>query len=120
MAKASSTAPRTVRHSLQEIATKVADAKSARAGDIVLRLSGVGGGTYRLSSGPNGFEVSETADVSGTPLIEVIGAAKAVQDILDGKTDARERFLAGGLRVRGDLQYLSDLSIELGILKHPL
>jgi hypothetical protein len=50
----------------------------------------------------------------------VIGDAGAVQDILDGRVDARERFLAGGIRVRGDLRYLSDLGLELGLLKQPL
>ncbi len=34
--------------------------------------------------------------------------------------DAVREFLAGGLRVRGDLRYLSDLGMELGFLHRPL
>jgi hypothetical protein len=112
--------PRTIRHSLDEVASKVAKARTARAGDIVLRLSGKGGGTYRLSSRPGKVEVTETSDVAGQPLFEVIGDAEGVQAVLDGRVDAREQFLAGGIRVRGDLQHLSDLAVELGLMKHPL
>jgi putative sterol carrier protein len=105
---------------LQELASKLAQAKNARAGDIVLRLSGKGGATYRLSSGRGKAEVTETTDVPMQPLIEVIGDAVALQAVIDGKIDARKQFLAGGIRVRGDLQHLSDLAVELGLLKHPL
>ena len=52
--------------------------------------------------------------------IEVMGDANTVRAILDGETDTREQFLAGGLRVWGDLRYLSDLALELGVLKEPL
>lgn len=120
MAGTSDVNPRTIRHSLDEVASKVAKARTARAGDIVLRLSGKGGGTYRLSSRPGKVEVTETSDVAGQPLFEVIGDAEGVQAVLDGRVDAREQFLAGGIRVRGDLQHLSDLAVELGLMKHPL
>jgi hypothetical protein len=109
-----------LRHSLGELAGRIAGARSARAGDIVLRLSGEGAGTYRLSSGQQGVQVFETADVGIQPLIEVMGDAAAVQAVIDGKVDARTQFLAGGIRVRGDLRHLSDLALELGLLKHPL
>jgi hypothetical protein len=49
-----------------------------------------------------------------------MGDANTVRAILDGDRDAREQFLAGGLRVQGDLRYLSDLALELGVLKEPL
>jgi hypothetical protein len=111
---------RTVRKSLDELAPRVAAAKNTRVGEIVLRLSGKGGATYRVSTGRGRADVSETADVSGQPLLEVIGDAEAVMAVLDGKKDAREQFLAGGIRVRGDLQLLSDLAVELGLMKHPL
>ena len=52
--------------------------------------------------------------------IQVMGDANTVRAILDGDRDAREQFLAGGLRVQGDLRYLSDLALELGVLKEPL
>ena len=45
---------------------------------------------------------------------------KRINAILAGTKDARKEFLAGGFRVRGDLRYLSNVALELGILKEPL
>jgi len=120
VAQTSHAATRTVRGSLDALAPKVAKAQATRAGEIVLRLSGKGGGTYKVTTGRGKVEIDETADVAGQPLLEVIGDAQSIQAVLDGKVDAREQFLAGGIRVRGDLQHLSDLATELGLLKHPL
>jgi hydrogenase maturation factor HypE len=113
-------APGDVQSSLGTLAVRLADARTTRVGNIVLRLSGKGGGTYRLACGHQEVRVAETVDVDAPPLIEVIGDAEAVRAILNGKVDARKQFLAGGIRVRGDLQYLSDLALELGLLKEPL
>ena len=110
-----------LRSSLRELVSKLSpEIKAALAGDIVLRLSGKGGGTYRVPTGSKHVEVSETVEVPAQPLIEVIGDAEAVQAVLDRKVNAREQFLAGGIRVRGDLRYLSDVALEMGLLKHPL
>ena len=73
-----------------------------------------------MPTGSKHVEVSETVEVPAQPLIEVIGDAEAVQAVLDRKVNAREQFLAGGIRVRGDLRYLSDVALEMGLLKHPL
>ena len=120
MGDVSTTGPIGVRHSLERAAAKLKEARNVRVGEIVLRLSGEGGGTYQVSSGQKEVQVSETADVAAKPLFEVIGDAKAIQAVLDGEADAREQFLAGGIRVRGDLQHFSDLALELGLLKQPL
>ncbi len=120
MTDTSRNAQRSVRKSLDELAPRVAKAKAAREGNIMLRLTGNGGGTYRVTTGRGRAEVSENPDFQGVPLFEVIGDAEAVQAVLDGRIDAREQFLAGGIRVRGDLQHLSDLTVELGLMKHPL
>lgn len=117
----SQTARESVQNSVGALATRVAGTRTARVGDILLRLSGQGGGTYRLAYGPNReVQVAETADVGARPLIEVIGDAQTVQAVIDGRVDARTQFLAGGIRVRGDLQYLSNLALELGLLRDPL
>jgi hypothetical protein len=52
--------------------------------------------------------------------LEVIGDADRIQAILAGEKDGRMQFLAGGFRVRGDLRYLSDIALELGLIKEPL
>ena len=90
---------------------------SLKEGSIVFRLTG--GGVYCIDCSARGAEV--TAGMPrGVPIIEVLGDAKNIQAILEGKRDAVAQFMAGGLRVRGDLRYLSDLALELGILKQPL
>jgi hydrogenase maturation factor HypE len=121
VADTANAASKTVKGSLEAIASKAAKSKTTRPGEVVLRLSGKGGGTFTVSADRRGkVQVAETADVAGQPLFEVIGDAEAVQAILDGKVDARKQFLAGGIRIRGDLQHASDLAVELGLLKYPL
>src|SRR5215217_3759654 len=71
--------------------------------------SGGGGG------GGGGGEGGGGGGGSMPTFIEVRGDANTVRAILAGERDAREQFLAGGLRVQGDLQYLSDLALELGV-----
>lgn len=111
-----------VRRSLDSLADRLNGVRSLRDGDVVLRLSGDGGGTYLLACRRGQAKVTETAAVEGgsRPMLEVIGDGEAVRAILDGEADARERWFAGGLRVRGDLRYLSDVAMELGLLKAPL
>jgi hypothetical protein len=108
--------------SLGRLAQKLRDSRSVRLGDIVFRLSGPASGSYRLEWGEGDINVVESSSVGAErqPLIEVIGPADVIRAIIDGEEDARRRFVAGGIRVRGDLRYLSDVALELGLLKEPL
>jgi hypothetical protein len=108
---------------LTEIAGRLDRSRAGGRGDIVVHVSGATTGTYRLAHDGQQVRVEEgpsAASASTTPRLEVIADAQALQSILDGTVDAREQFLAGGLRVRGDLRYLSDIGLELGLLKHAL
>jgi len=97
----------------------VAAHKTLNKGLIALRLSGTGGGDYVIDSSHGGLiESSEAA--TQKPRVEIMGDAKRIQAIAEGKKDPRKQFLAGGIRVRGDLRYLSDVLLELGILTEPL
>jgi putative sterol carrier protein len=111
-----------VRQSLESFAPKLANTRSVRPGSVILRLSGPGGGTYQLECGADKVQVTEnsTDGVDTPPLIEVIGDAEVIRAILEGQADARKQFLAGGIRIRGNMRYLSDVALELGLLKHPL
>jgi hypothetical protein len=125
MAKADNTGSKaqvTLEDSLQYVSEKLAQSKSLRTGDILLTLSGSGAGSYVIECREAGASVVKSSGqrTGAAPLIEVIGDAKSIHAILAGRKDAREQFLAGGFRVRGDLRYLSDLALELGILKEPL
>jgi hypothetical protein len=50
----------------------------------------------------------------------VIGDPTRLQAILRGKKDARRQFFAGGIRIRGDMHYLSEVGMRLGFLKTPI
>jgi hypothetical protein len=93
-----------------------------RAGNVVLHLVGSEAGDYCLECSGGGVRINEGAGV-GTdppPLLEVFGDSNVIRAIIDGEKDAVRQFYAGGIRIRGDLRYFSDLALELGILKEPL
>lgn len=110
------------RDSLGRISERLARTKSMKPGHIVFRLEGPEGGNYAVECGEGKVRVtaSAAAAVDTAPLIEVIGDARRIRAILAGEKDAMEQFFAGGFRVRGDLRYLSDIALELGLIKQPL
>jgi hypothetical protein len=114
--------PDTLEDSIRRISDRLAKSKCLKAGNIVFTVPESGTGNYVIACGEALARVvdARAMKTGDMPLIEVIGDAKRIQSILDGQTDARKQFLAGGLRVRGDLRYLSDLALELGLLKEPL
>ena len=107
-----------VRAVLAEVAERGAKGRTQRTGPILLRLTGEGGGDHYVHFAARGARVTTEAP-DEPPLFEVTGDAKRIQSILEGKKEGRAQFFAGGIRVRGDLQYLSDLAYELGLIKEP-
>lgn len=93
-------------------------ARTLRAGSILLRLIGEGGGDYFVHSTSTGCHASREPG-AGPPHFEVTGDARRVRSILDGSREGRLQFFAGGIRVRGDLHYLSELAYEMGFIKEP-
>jgi hypothetical protein len=110
------------RDSLGRISERLAKAESMRPGDIVFHLEGPEGGNYAVKCGQGQARITESAaaGVDTPPLIEVFGDARRIRAILAGEKDAMEQFLAGGFRIRGDIRYLSDIALELGLIKQPL
>lgn len=111
----------TFQESLERLSQRLAKSKIVKPGDIVFRLTGQGGGNFVAQFGEAGTRVvkSAAAGAGRTPLVEVIGDTGRIRAILAGEKDARKQFLAGGFRVRGDLRYVSDIALELGIIKEP-
>lgn len=107
---------------LERVAERFAKSRSMRRGNVLFRLTGSGGGTYVVECGDGQARVitSPAAEPDTAPLIEVIGDAARVRAVLSGAKDARMQFLAGAFRVRGNLRYLSDAAVELGLLEKPL
>lgn len=108
-----------VRKSLDTLARKLAESKSLRTGSIAFRLSGSDGGDFCIQCSQKAATLIDIAPLQAHS-IEVIGDARLLQAIIERRKDARKHFLAGGFRIRGDIRYLSDLALELGILKEPI
>jgi hypothetical protein len=111
-----------VSRAIESIADRLVATQVVRSGEVHFRLTGDGAGDYRLVCAPHAAQVVKAEGIApgATPLVEVMGDADTVRAILAGELDAREEFLRGGLRVRGDLRYLSNAALELGILTEPL
>jgi len=108
-----------VESALQMLAERLSRCRALRKSSIVIRASGAGGGEYCVECAPGGAKLANTRPTA-PPTIEVTGEARQIEALLHGQKDPRKLFLAGGLGVRGDLRYLSDLAVELGLLKKPL
>ena len=111
--------PSDVRPVLRALATRLNERKRFRPGNVVFRLGK--DGDVHLDATESEVSVADGQPTrSRGPRAELIGDARIIRRILEGKTDARARFLAGGFRVRGDLRYLSELAMELGLLEKPI
>jgi hypothetical protein len=103
---------------LGPVAERLKDIETLREGTIALHFHD--GGSAYLHCTRGAVQIVEGAPAGHSPLIEVFGDQKRIQAILEGEKDARTQFLAGGLRLRGDLGYFSELAVEMGILQEPL
>lgn len=117
MARQSSTA--SFESTLGKLADRLGKIKSVRDGTVLFHLTGSGGGEFCLECGSGRTRVVKGRS-SRKPALEIRGDAARIRAILEGKKDARAQFLAGGIRVRGNLRDLSAAGMELGILKQPL
>ena len=92
-----------------------------QAGSIVLN-SGSGAGGFLLKSSEGGVELQplEAGAETASARIEVTCDPARLASIIEGKKDARMQFFAGGIRVRGDMAYLSEIGLRLGFLDRPL
>jgi hypothetical protein len=113
---------KTIKDMLSALAQKLDASAHVRTGDIVLHLSGAGGGEFCLSSRSGRTVLSSTGrgPEDRKPLIEVWGDGDVISSILTGEKNALRQFMSGGIRIRGDLRYFSDLALEFGILEAPL
>ncbi len=106
---------------MKGVADRLGKSKNLRKGMIVIRLRGESIGDFCLDCAPGKVQLLDRAAPGTTaPLIEVIGESGAIQEILQAKADPVAHFFRGRFRVQGDLQYLSDLAMEFGLIKQPL
>ena len=103
---------------LRTFAAKFEQATTRRQGTLLFRMTGDNGGDFYVHSTSTGCWISREASAE-PPRVEVIGGARRIIAILSGSKEGRRQFSAGGMRVRGDLQYLSDIAYELGLITAP-
>ena len=108
-----------VRPALQTLAERLHKSKRMRKGQVIFRLNG--GENVHLECDETSVSVRDGMPKRAHgPRAELIGNGRVLKAILEGKNDPRVRFLAGGFRVRGDLRYLSEVAMELGLLDRPI
>jgi hypothetical protein len=101
------------------LGTRLHRAKVLRPGAVVFRTPGEDGTSFTLRATATGVQIERTGEPTDSHL-EVIGDPRRIHAILRGEKEGRLHFLAGGLRVRGDMHYLSQLGVELGFLAKPI
>lgn len=104
---------------LDGFAGNLAGCKALRSGSIAFVMPGKDGGEYRVECQAGSARV-ETGGLERAHQIEVLGSPDKVKALISGDHDAVTLFLSGGLRLRGDLRYASDLARELGIIQEAL
>lgn len=107
---------------LDRLGKRMDKCSALKPGDIDLHVGGPSGGEYRIQSGQGRCSIAKAAGRGSglSPLFEVWGDDKTIRAIVDGEKDPVKQFLTGAMRVRGNLRYLSDIGVELGLLKKPL
>jgi len=100
--------------SVAALSGKLTGAVPLKQGTVLIRLTDSG---EELSVEGMGRELRMAAAASpGTPLVEISGPSSVIKAIIDGKKEASRAFIAGGLQVRGDLNYLEALLKDLNLL----
>jgi len=106
-----------IERALESIAKRMREQRAPLAPHhIRLNLRGDGGGVWTLRTGAEGVSLT-SGEGDGEPTVEVIAEAEAIRGVLEGEVDGREAFLAGGIRVRGDVMAIEQLSAALGTHK---
>ncbi len=109
----------TTEKALDGLAKRLAGCKSLRSGSIAFLMPDRSGGEYRIDCQPGSARVTDGAS-QRTHHVEVIGSSAKVRALISGDRDPVKVFLSGGVRLRGDLRYASDLALELGLIEEPL
>lgn len=104
---------------LDDLADRLTECTSLRTGSIAFQMPGRGGGEYRLDCQPGAAQVAEGLGQKPHQ-VEVIGSPAKIRSLIEGEHDAVKVFLGGGIRLRGDIRYASDLALELGLIEEPL
>jgi len=108
-----------LQRTLEAVATRLHRERVLKPGSIVIRAEEAASAAIVLRATDTGVQV-EAGGEHPDALLEVMGDPRRINAVLNGSKDARMQFFAGGIRVRGDMHYLSELGMQLGFLKKPI
>lgn len=109
----------TLANAVQAIGARLHREGVLRPGQIAFRSGGAAGDGFVLSA-TEACAATQPGEPDTQPLLEIIGSPDRIQAILSGRRDGRALFFLGGIRVRGDMHYLSELGMKLGFLRTPI
>jgi predicted lipid carrier protein YhbT len=104
-----------IEKSLIALGQKLSRSTERRRGSIHVTLTDTGD-EFSLEGVGGEVQVSRGTGAS-PPVVRVAGPAGVLQAIMDGKKEASRAFIAGGIQVSGDLEYLEDSLKTLGLLE---
>jgi hypothetical protein len=107
--------PSEIESSLTAVSRKLSDSAQLKPGSILIRFTD-SGEEYSIETTGREARVIRAAPVTA-PLVEVHGSSTVLKAIADGRKDAARAFLAGGIRVQGDVPYLEALLKDIGLLQ---
>lgn len=109
--------PHSMDEPLQSLASRIREHPSPLGSHrIRLSLQGEGGGVWTLQTDAAGVSLVP-GEGDGPHTVEVIADVDAIRPVLEGSRDGRDAFLAGGIRVRGDVLAIEQFSAALGTHK---
>jgi SCP-2 sterol transfer family len=114
--KSKKAVPSSIEKRLTALSQKLSDSAPKKRGSILLSLTD-SGEEYVLEGAHREAVVKRGADsAEAPPLIRITGPSNVLRAVMDGKKEASSAFIAGGIQVSGDLEYLEALLKDLGLL----
>jgi hypothetical protein len=109
--------PSEIESSLMAVSRILSDSAQLKPGNILIRFTD-SGEEYSIETREREARMIRAAPATA-PLVEVHGSSTVLKAIMDGRKEASRAFLAGGIRVQGDVPYLESLLKEIGLLQCP-
>lgn len=103
-----------IEKSLTALGSKLSSSAPKKRGGILLSFTD-SGEEYYFQGTDRETRVTKGADAA-PPLVRIAGPSNVLRAIMDGKKEASRAFMAGGIQVSGDLDYLEALLKDLGLL----
>jgi SCP-2 sterol transfer family len=99
---------------LSRFAHRVSSAVPTTKGSIHIRCTDCDD-EYSLEGLGRSARVSGKAG-AGAPVVRITGPSSVLIEVLEGRLEAAEALVRGGIRVRGDLEYLERVLRDVGLL----